>query len=100
MSNNKKPRSQKIKCYHLELCRLHTWKRNTERMPTAAEMQNDCRAGKEASAPIPKAKMSVREVIVIETPACLIVMPKFSTSPLAFLSRSGMLLKHLRGFHI
>ena len=79
-----------------EAC-IRTWKRNTESMPTAAEMQKDCRAGKEASAPTPNAKMSVRDVIVMETPACFIVRPKFSTSPLAFLSRSGMLLKHLRG---
>ena len=76
---------------------LHTWRRNTESMPTAAEMQKDCTAGKDVSAPIPKANISVRDVIMIETPACFIVRPKFSTTPLAFLSCSGMLLKHLNG---
>ena len=88
-----KPRCPKIT---FQVTCLHTWNKNTERIPTAAEMQKDWRAGKDARAPTPKAKMSVSDVIVIETPACFIVRPKFSTSPLAFLSRSGMLLKHLR----
>ena len=58
-----------------------TWKKNIERMPMAAYMQKERRAGICVVDPIPKAMKLVREVMVMATPACSIVLPSLSATP-------------------
>ena len=52
----------------------------TKNIPIAANKQKDCKAGKIVVAPMAKASKSVREVIVIATPACFIAIPNLSAS--------------------
>ena len=58
-----------------------TWKKNIERIPMAAYMQKERRAGICVVDPIPKAIKLVREVMVMATPACSIVLPSLSATP-------------------
>ena len=58
-----------------------TWKKNIERIPMAAYMQKERRAGICVVDPIPKAMKLVREVMVMATPACSIVLPSLSATP-------------------
>ena len=58
-----------------------TWKKNIERIPMAAYMQKERRAGICVVDPIPKAMKFVSEVMVMATPACSIVLPSLSATP-------------------
>merc|ERR1719450_495286 len=58
------------------------WKKKIVNIPMEAYMQNDLRAGSCVVAPIPKAMKSVMEVMVMATPACSMVLPSLSTTPL------------------
>ena len=51
-------------------------------IPMEAYIQKDLRAGSCVVAPIPKAIKSVMEVMVMATPACSMVLPNLSTTPL------------------
>ena len=72
---------------------LLTWKKNMERIPTAANMQNDLRAGRIVEAPMPKAMKSVMEVMVMATPAWAMVVPSLSSTDMAF-TESGRVFRH------
>ena len=56
-----------------------TWKKNIERIPMAAYMQKERRAGICVVDPIPKAMKLVSEVMVMATPAWDITAPTLST---------------------
>ena len=56
-----------------------TWKKNIERIPMAAYMQKERRAGICVVDPIPKAMKFVSEVMVMATPAWDITAPTLST---------------------
>ena len=55
-----------------------TWSRKMAARDTEVPTQKDSRPGIRVMAPTPKAKMSVRLVTVMETPACCSARPIFS----------------------
>ena len=58
-------------------------------------MQRDWRPGKDVTAPVAKAQISVTDVTVMEAPACFIVIPMFVTTVFVFFFSAGILFKHL-----